>query len=347
MGLSKNEYDLLEQLINNLDDNQKKNIASLLNTKKRKTKITKTKIAKIYKSTTTTKECPHCHSKHIIKCGKSSNKQKYYCKECNKYFVPTENTLLFNTKKDISVWATYMNCMLDKKSIRECAEICNISLKTSFNWRHKILDVLSNMMNDVNLNGIIESDETFTAVSYKGNHTKSKTFIMPRKSHKRGGDIHIRGLSREQVCIFCSLNLNNLSYGKISNLGKPNWKSIYNVIKDNVEKGSIFVTDDFSGYDKVCDKLDLDHIAIKRGTYTNGTFNIQKINSYHTYFKDLINNRFRGVATKYLNNYIVYYNFVNISKSDRNKKILDLQDYVFKTNCKDLIKGNMRPAIPA
>ena len=27
MGLSKNEYDLLEQLINNLDDNQKKNIA--------------------------------------------------------------------------------------------------------------------------------------------------------------------------------------------------------------------------------------------------------------------------------------------------------------------------------
>ena len=122
MGLSKNEYDLLEQLINNLDDNQKKNIAILLNTKKRKTKITKTKIAKIYKSTTTTKECPHCHSKHIIKCGKSSNKQKYYCKECNKYFVPTENTLLFNTKKDTSIWTTYMNCMLDKKSIRECAE---------------------------------------------------------------------------------------------------------------------------------------------------------------------------------------------------------------------------------
>ena len=44
MGLSKNEYDLLEQLINNLDDDQKKNIANLLNSKKRKTKITKNKI---------------------------------------------------------------------------------------------------------------------------------------------------------------------------------------------------------------------------------------------------------------------------------------------------------------
>lgn len=65
MGLSKNEYGLLEQLISNFDDTQKKNIASLLNTKKKKTKITKTKILKIYKSTTTTKECPHCHSKQI------------------------------------------------------------------------------------------------------------------------------------------------------------------------------------------------------------------------------------------------------------------------------------------
>ncbi|MBP3201099.1 MAG: IS1595 family transposase [Lachnospiraceae bacterium] len=347
MGLSKNEYDLLKQLVNNLDDNQKLDIANLLNTKKQKTKITKNEISKIYKSITTTKECPHCHSKHIIKCGKSSNKQKYYCKECNTYFIPTENTLLFNTKKDISVWATYMNCMLDKKSIRECAKICNISLKTSFNWRHKILDVLSNMMNDVKLNGIVESDETYTAISYKGNHKKSKTFIMPREPHKRGGDIHIRGLSKEQVCIFCSLNLNNLSYGKVSNLGKPNWKSIYNIIKDNIEKGSIFVTDDFSGYDKISDKLNLDHIAIKRGKHTNGTFNIQKMNNYHSQLKLFINGIFKGVSTKYLNNYIVYHNFVNISKSDKNKKTLDLQEYIFKTNCKDLIKGNMRPAIPA
>lgn len=71
------------------------------------------------------------------------------------------------------------------------------------------------------------------------------------------------------------------------------------------------------------------------------------MNSYHSYLKRLINQTFRGVSTKYLNNYIVYYSLINASNSSRNKKIIDLQDYIFKTNCNGLIKGNNRPAIPA
>lgn len=46
MGLSKNEYDLLEQLISNLDDAQKKSITNLLNTKKEKLKSLKQKLLK-------------------------------------------------------------------------------------------------------------------------------------------------------------------------------------------------------------------------------------------------------------------------------------------------------------
>ena len=34
------------------------------------------------------------------------------------------------------------------------------------------------MADDVTLDGIIEADETFFAISYKGNHSKSKTFAM-------------------------------------------------------------------------------------------------------------------------------------------------------------------------
>ena len=84
-----------------------------------------------------------------------------------------------------------------------------------------------------------------------------------------------------------------------------------------------------------------------QGEYSNGTFNIQKINSYHSYFKDLINHNFRGVSTKYLNNYIVYYNFLHCGQNKRSKKIIDLQDYIFKVERNDLIKGSNRPAIPA
>lgn len=178
MGLNKSQLDLLKQLIGNLDDTQKENIANLLNAKNNNLKNTNNQIVVL-------EECPHCHSKHFVKFGKYKNSQKYFCKDCHTHFRTTENTILKKSRKDISVWNEYIKCMLDKKSLRDTAEICGISLQTSFIWRHKILDILAKAMNNTKLNGIIESDETYTAVSYKGNHTKSRTgFVLPRKPHK-------------------------------------------------------------------------------------------------------------------------------------------------------------------
>ena len=65
-------------------------------------------------------------------------------------------------------------------SVRKSAEICGINKDTAFIWRHKILDALQNMASDVKLDGIVEADETFFAISFKGNHKKSTSFVMPR-----------------------------------------------------------------------------------------------------------------------------------------------------------------------
>lgn len=56
---------------------------------------------------------------------------------------------------------------MNKFSIRECAEVCNISTQTAFNWRHKVLDALQNMQSEAHLKGVVEADETFFALSYK------------------------------------------------------------------------------------------------------------------------------------------------------------------------------------
>lgn len=336
MSLNKKELEIFNKLIKKLDDTQKSDLVKQLS-------INKNTNVNFY----TIEECPHCHSKHIVKFGKYKNTQKYVCKDCHKHFRETENTILKKTRKDIDIWEKYIQCMVDKKSLRETAKVCEISLLTSFEWRHKILDILSNMMNKVKLSGIIESDETYTRVSYKGNHTKSKDFILPREAHKRGGDTHTRGLSREQVCISCIIDLENTSYSKVSNLGAPKWNNIYNVINNHIDKSAVLVTDSYKGYDKVVEKIGINHIPIPEGSYKNGTFNIQKMNSYHSYLKDLINHTFRGVSTKYLNNYLVYHSILNTSRSSLDKKIVDLREYIFKTKCNDLIKGNNRPAIPA
>ena len=59
--------------------------------------------------------------------------------------------------------------------------------------------------------------------------------------------------------------------------------------------------------------MDLNHIRISPNRCTHGVFNIQTINSYHAGLKEFVLDVFNGVSIKYLNNYLVYHNLVNIS----------------------------------
>jgi transposase-like protein len=44
-------------------------------------------------------KCPHCGSYHIIKKGVLNGKQKFFCKDCGKWFSSQTKTPLENSKK--------------------------------------------------------------------------------------------------------------------------------------------------------------------------------------------------------------------------------------------------------
>ena len=329
------ELSVLKQLFYSLSESQKRDFLASIQidtaTKQRS-------------SSNTPEKCPICNSSSIKKNGTVDGIQRYLCKDCKKTFGNTHNTILKSSKKDLDVWEKYVHCMIEKYPLRKCAQLCGISLPTAFAWRHKILDALQNMMNDVTLDGVVEADETFTNLSYKGNH---KSFKLPRKPFKRGGKATKRGLSKEKVCVSCGINLNGLSIAKISNLGKPKWTDIENVLGGRIKKDSVFVTDSFRGYQKLSYEMELNHIRIPRNKHTNGMFNIQLLNNYHGQLKGMIDRRFNGVATKYLNNYLVYHNFVNFAKDTEAEKTVILFDFIQTTKC--LSKSSEiknRPAVP-
>lgn len=57
--------------------------------------------------------------------------------------------------------------------------------------------------------------------------------------------------------------------------------------------------------------------------------------------------RFNGVSTKYLNNYLIWHNFVNYAKENYAEKTKIFTDFVFTTNKKSLSKKiSLRPSIP-
>ena len=79
-------------------------------------------------------------------------------------------------------------------------------LQQLFFWRHKIIDAIRKFVGYGSLEGVIELDETYFALSYKGNHSKSSNFTMPRESRKRGKEINTRGISKEFACVLCGVD---------------------------------------------------------------------------------------------------------------------------------------------
>ena len=72
--------------------------------------------------------------------------------------------------------------------------------------RHRILDCLNIIIGKGFVSGIVESDETYFRVSYKGHHSKGTNFIFNlenlireevKKQGKSSGD-KLRGISNEK-----------------------------------------------------------------------------------------------------------------------------------------------------
>ena len=129
-------------------------------------------------------------------------------------------------------------------SIRKCAEICNIDIATSFFWRHKIMNALASFVNIGEVDGLVEADECYLRYSYKGNHSKSKRFKMPRLARKRGGEsVGKRGLSSEQVCIGTALDrTGNILIGMIGT-GRAKYDNLKRFFEGRIAPHSILCTD--------------------------------------------------------------------------------------------------------
>lgn len=272
--------------------------------------------------------CPLCGSINVVRNGHQANgAQRFMCRDCKKSFVATANSVIAGTRKDLSVWEKYICCMMLGLSIRKSAEVCGIHRNTAFYWRHKILDAIRKSFEDMQLEGIVEIDETFFPVSYKGNHKGSKSFKMPREPHMRGGQVHKRGLSREQACAPCAVDRNGFCLSKVSNLGRVSAKHIHLVFDDKIDNCSTIVTDKMNSYVRFANTNNINIVQVKSGKSKKGIYNIQHINAYHSKLKKFMA-KFNGVSTKHLNNYLAWSAFVNYMKGNDGAKMDELLNAV-------------------
>ncbi len=196
--------------------------------------------------------------------------------------------------------------MISGYSRRKCAEIVEINLTTSFYWRRKILDTIRKYLDVGHLDGIIEADDTFFLESFKGNHRDSKNFSMPREPRNRGGKAQKRGISNEQVCVATAMDRDGNIVLELLCKGRMTHNDLNILFIERIGEESILCTDSHQSYVQFAKDNELEHQRIQRGKYKEGIYHIQHVNSLHNELKQWIRG-FRGIATKYLENYLYWF----------------------------------------
>lgn len=259
-------------------------------------------------------ECPHCNSEHVVRFGKYNGRQRYRCKSCSKTFTDTTNTVLFRTRKG-NEWITFVDCMFKGYSLRKSAEIVGVTWVTLYYWRHKLLNALK-QMDFEQFEGIVEVDETYFLYSQKG-----KRGITDRKPRKRGGSSKHRGISHEQFCVLVARDSTKATVSKVACMGRIVKTKVKKMIGSKLTSENVLVTDAWRAYKTYAIEKGIEHYRIKSngGKHViKGLYHIQNVNGLHSRLKQFIN-RFKGVATKYLDNYLAWFLFVD-SRSNENTK---------------------------
>jgi transposase-like protein len=112
--------------------------------------------------------CQICGGNQYIKHGTYKGIQRYRCKVCGKTFSKTTNSLWSYSKKDLNIWIEFIELMMKRKSLRFCAQKLNMSLTTAFYWRHKILCALKNDSIPSSLKGYVHMNKTILKENFKG-----------------------------------------------------------------------------------------------------------------------------------------------------------------------------------
>ena len=283
--------------------------------------------------------CKTCGSHEIVKYGKDRNgNQRYICRDCGKTFTLSTDTVITNTKKPILTWKNFIISTIKGLSLAKSAEACDISVPTAFAWRHKIFHAMNLPQAEVVFDGVVEMDETFINVSYKGNHKNSKTFTMPRQSFRRGTDNHPKSQD-DRACVFCAVERGKRVWGAVPFCGLINVDRLTSLLDHRINDDTIVITDESHVFKRYLQDNQITNIHLKgaKGSgatkvppCTQGAYHLNNINSLHHRLRNFLL-RYNGVSTKYLNNYVAFFVWM-----ENNKKKQALE----RRGEKELIRDN-------
>ena len=116
------------------------------------------------------RRCPHCGHDKSVGRGKANGLRRFRCKECGKSFNALTGTPLARLRKK-DRWLDFGQSLSEGDTVVSSAERCGVAVSTAFRWRHRFLT--ANHPSPT-LTGIVEADEAFVLLSYKGSRVGAR-----------------------------------------------------------------------------------------------------------------------------------------------------------------------------
>ena len=268
-------------------------------------------------------DCPYCSGSNVIRYGKKHGKQRFLCKDCDKTFVTTTNTVMSMSHQSAAVWDSMIEDTLNGNALSYSEKSLGISHQVAFNMRHKILLELEdhNAADPTLLDEVSELDETFVLECYKG---KQLPATIGRPARKHGAKAQKRGISDEYICICTGAQRKSNVVIKAVNRAKPSSEEVAEVFSGHIADGALLLTDGLRSYSILESLADCSIKNVE--DEKTGFYNLNTVNNFHSVIKRQYE-FYRGVATKYINRYCTLFKYMYRSTASA---IKDLKDAMLK-----------------
>lgn len=245
-------------------------------------------------------QCPYCEGKTIWSRGSHKGVRRLQCRDCKKYFSTTSGTSLHHVhKKD--KWQHYIQCMEEKKSLRQTAKEVGISVTTAFKWRHKILSSVHELEPRL-FEGIVEADEFYLRFSEKGRKD------LDRPPRQRGTDGN-KTQEEMKIGVLVTTDRKGHKMVRVTGKGSLKKKDINKALSGKFDKKALLCSDTSNVYKGLAKREGIEHLfvsSMRKPTQKNKAYHIQTANRLHKDLRDHLS-VFKGVSTKYLQNYLYWF----------------------------------------
>lgn len=257
--------------------------------------------------------CIYCESPKVYR---FKNGKILKCATCRKQFTVLVDTVFESTKLPLLKWfmAIYFVAN-DKKGISSYQLARNIGITQSRAWHmlQKIRSLLN--QNEVELSGIIESDETFVGGKNKNRHKDKKIKNSQGRSFK--DKTPVLGLLETEI--YCIIHRPHkvipgrivrekkiVKEGKLlcSTVADTTSESIQPIILKYVEKNSTLVSDEWSGYAGIGNNYHHEIVFHNKGQFVSSNgYSTNGIEGHWSHFKKTIMGTHHRVSKKHLGKY--------------------------------------------